>query len=135
MSNPWIIILCHGNWGKYLVEDVKKMFGLKEGVFVHSLMPEISLENYRKEVEKTVSISPKGSILVTDLYGGTTSNTAIYLGIKYKRDAVSGLNVQLLLDLEAERQRKNPEEILEKVLNKNEDVYVDLIKKFKETMR
>lgn len=134
MKTPWIIILCHGNWGKYMVDDVRRMFGLKEGIFVHSLMPEISLESYRNEVEKTVLNSPEGSVLVADLYGGTTSNTAIYLGMKHNRDAISGLNVQLLLNLETERQESS-NNLAERVLNGNENMYVNLIKKFKDMMK
>lgn len=134
MEKPWIIVLCHGTWGKYLIEDIKRMFGLKDNIFVYSLLSETSLESYRNEVEKTVSTSPKGSVIITDLYGGTTSNTAIYLGIKYERDAVSGLNVQLLLDIDAVRQEKTVG-IVEQVLNNNETMYVDLIKKFKNMVK
>lgn len=134
MKTPWIIILCHGTWGEYLVKDVKRMFGLKEGVFVYSLMPEMSAENYRTEVEKCIVTAPEGSVLVADLYGGTTSNTAIYLAMKYNKEAVSGLNVELLLKLENERQSSS-ENIIEKVLADNENMYVDLIKKFKNMVK
>ncbi len=126
----WGIILCHGNWGKELIEDVKKLFGLKNKFFVFSLLPNMSVEDYRKEIEKILKIAPSKTILISDLYGGTTSNTAIYLGLKYNFNAISGLNLPLILEIDKE---EKIEKVLENLFfkeNKNINC-INLIAEFK----
>lgn len=95
-----IIILCHGNWGKVLVEEAEKMFGLTNSYSVVPLFPENSVDGYREAVETEIIKAADNIVLVSDIYGGTTSNTGLYFGIKYKVPVISGLGLQLLLDID-----------------------------------
>ena len=56
-----IILLSHGKWANYLVEDVKKNFGLSHKAEVFSLFPEMSIEDYTKKVSKFVETINKDS--------------------------------------------------------------------------
>ena len=129
-NQMWVVILCHGNWGKELIEDIKKLFGLKNKFLVFPLLPNISVEKYREEIEKILKIAPKKTILVSDLYGGTTSNTAIYLGIKYNLNAISGLSLPLILEIDQEEKIEKVLEVLFLKQNKN-IMCINLIEEFK----
>lgn len=126
----WVAVLCHGNWGKELIEDIKKLFGLKNKFLVFPLLPNMSVEEYREEVEKVLKVAPQNTILISDLYGGTTSNIAIYMGMKYNLNAISGLNLPLILEVDKE---KEIEKILENLfLKENRNITcVNLIEEFK----
>lgn len=126
----WVAVLCHGNWGKELIEDIKKLFGLKNKFLVFPLLPNMSVEEYREEVEKVLKVAPQNTILISDLYGGTTSNIAIYMGMKYNLNAISGLNLPLILEVDKE---KEIEKILENFfLKENRNITcVNLIEEFK----
>lgn len=126
----WVAVLCHGNWGKELIEDIKKLFGLKNKFLVFPLLPNMSVEEYREEVEKVLKVAPQNTILISDLYGGTTSNMAIYMGMKYNLNAISGLNLPLILEVDKE---KEIEKILENLfLKENRSITcVNLIEEFK----
>jgi D-glucosaminate-specific PTS system IIA component len=126
----WVAVLCHGNWGKELIEDIKKLFGLKNKFLVFPLLPNMSVEEYREEVEKVLKVAPQNTILISDLYGGTTSNIAIYMGMKYNLNAISGLNLPLILEVDKE---KEIEKILENLfLKENRSITcVNLIEEFK----
>lgn len=126
----WVVVLCHGNWGKELIEDIKKLFGLKNKFLVFPLLPNMSVEEYREEIEKVLKVAPKKTILISDLYGGTTSNTAIYLGIKYNLNAISGLNLPLVLEIDKEEEIEKILEVLFLKENKN-IMCVNLIEEFK----
>ncbi|WP_300341604.1 hypothetical protein [Fusobacterium sp.] len=129
-SQLWGIVLCHGNWGKELIEDIKKLFGLRNKFLVFPLLPNMSVEEYREEIEKVLEAAPKNTILISDLYGGTTSNTAIYMGMKYNLNAISGLNLPLILEVDKEEEI---EKILENLfLRENKNITcVNLIEEFK----
>lgn len=129
-SQLWGIVLCHGNWGKELIEDIKKLFGLRNKFLVFPLLPNMSVEEYREEIEKVLEAAPKNTILISDLYGGTTSNTAIYMGMKYNLNAISGLNLPLILEIDKE---EGIEKILENLfLRENKNITcVNLIEEFK----
>lgn len=129
-SQLWGIVLCHGNWGKELIEDIKKLFGLRNKFLVFPLLANMPVEEYREEIEKVLENAPKNTILISDLYGGTTSNTAIYLGIKYNLNAISGLNLPLVLEIDKEEEIDKVLEVLFFKENKN-ITCVNLIEEFK----
>ena len=126
----WVAVLCHGNWGKELIEDIKKLFGLKNKFLVFPLLPNMSVEEYREELEKVLKVAPQNTILISDLYGGTTSNTAIYLGIKYNLNAISGLSFSVILEIDKEEKVEKILEVLFLKQNKNV-ICVNLIEEFK----
>ena len=68
--------------------------------------------------------------MISDLYGGTTSNTAIYLGIKYNLNAISGLSLPVILEIDKEEKVEKILEVLFLKQNKNV-ICVNLIEEFK----
>lgn len=129
-----IIVLCHGTWGKELIEDAKKLFGLKNKFLVFSLLPNMSVEVYREKIEEVLKDISQKTILISDLYGGTTSNTAIYLGIRYNLNAISGLSLPLVLEIDKEEE---VDKVLERLfLKENKNIIcVNLIEEFKTTVK
>lgn len=95
---PQVLLLTHGGWGMSLVEGVKMIIGAVDFVQEIPLMPKMTLQEYKKTVEKTVEKIPENSLILTDVFGGTTSNVAAQIGKDRKVKVISGLNMPLLLE-------------------------------------
>lgn len=132
MSKGEIIILCHGNWGKSLVEDGKKIFGLSNHFHVMPLTPEKAVEDYMKEVEEVIKSTGKRCLIIADLFGGTTANVALHISLRYGINAITGLSLQTILIADKELKKDlSLDDLSERIIKENENLCVDLVKKFK----
>lgn len=98
MERPKILLLTHGGWGMSLMQGVKMILGDVKFVSEIALTPEMTLDEYYSEVEAYVALMPKGSLILTDMFGGTTTNVAAKLGKQYSLNVLSGLNAPLLIE-------------------------------------
>lgn len=94
---PYIIILTHGRWGEELVKGAEMICGKIENVYTFSLLPEQSMKDYMEQIENLLQDTPKGSIIIADLFGGTTSNVAAIISSRYDVIALSGLDIAMLI--------------------------------------
>ena len=79
-KKPQILLLTHGGWGMSLVQGVKMILGSVDFVKETALLPEMTLPEYMELVKAEVEKLPEGSIILTDVFGGTTTNVAAKLG-------------------------------------------------------
>ena len=92
-NKPQILLLTHGGWGMSLVKGVRMILGAVDFVSEVPLLPEMTLPEYLGKVKAEVEKLPEGSIILTDVFGGTTTNVGAFHIKVY-----SGLNAPMLLE-------------------------------------
>lgn len=80
MEKPQVLLLTHGGWGMGLVESTKMIIGAVDFVHEIPLTPEVTFSEYYLEVKNYVEKVPSNSIILTDLFGGTTTNVGAKVG-------------------------------------------------------
>ncbi|MDF7639798.1 hypothetical protein PT285_10340 [Lactobacillus sp. ESL0791] len=96
--NVTIVILCHGTWGKSLVRDYQTYFGSSCQFKVFPLEAETEKKMYKDKVDNYIKNNPN-SILICDLFGSTTFQTALKIALNKKLPAYSNLSLELLISL------------------------------------
>jgi len=107
-----IVILTHGKAGEELIRSAEMIIGKMEKVIAVSLGAGEDPSDYRARVSKVLATMPRGSILMTDLFGGTPSNTAAALSKNCAVFAVSGVNLPMLIEAVNLRQVLTGEELV-----------------------
>lgn len=97
-EKPQILLLTHGGWGMSLVTGVRMILGSVDFVTEVALLPEMTLPEYLGKVKAEVEKMPKGSLILTDVFGGTTTNVGAKLGREFDIKVYSGLNAPMLLE-------------------------------------
>lgn len=94
-----VIVVTHGQFGKYLLEAAQTILGPQDqcahiavegSVEVAALLAE--LKNAIKQVN-----TGSGTIILTDMFGGTPSNISLSLLQPGKVDVLTGANLPMLL--------------------------------------
>ena len=98
MEKPQVLLLTHGGWGMGLVESAKMIIGAVDFVHEIPLTPEATFSEYYIEVKDFVEKVPPNSIILTDLFGGTTTNVGAKVGKEKNIKVISGLNAPLLIE-------------------------------------
>lgn len=98
MENPRILILTHGGWGMHLVESLNMILGNIDCCEEIALTPKDTFVEYYNKVKEHVATFPQGSLILTDLFGGTTSNVAAKVAMELNMKAYCGLSAPLLLE-------------------------------------
>lgn len=98
MEKPQILLLTHGGWGMALADSLKMILG--ETDFVHEipLLPELTFADYYEIVKKFTETLHPDSLILTDVFGGTTTNVAAKLGRDHQFKVIAGLNAPLLIE-------------------------------------
>ncbi|EUJ52379.1 PTS sugar transporter subunit IIA [Listeria rocourtiae] len=103
-----LILASHGDFAKEALNSLEMIVGQQENVSTLSLYPGEDLPDFTKRMDDAYKNLDhiKGAIILCDIYGGTPSNAAMGMLIKYqdaKVAAYSGLNLPVLLELSASR--------------------------------
>lgn len=93
-----ILLLTHGGWGETLTNKLTMIIGQIESVSEIALNPSDTPEDYLQRVEQKIEKMPDNSLIITDIAGGTTTNTALRLSQKYKVHILSGLSAIMLME-------------------------------------
>jgi len=93
-----VLVLTHGKFGEELVNSAEMIGGKLPNVNAFSLMPNMSVEEYAASIENELKDKKKYLCLV-DLFGGTPFNTAAILRKKYDITIVTGINLNMLLEV------------------------------------
>ena len=104
MGNTRILLLTHGGWGLALLASVEMIMGKVDFVTEIALTPELTMSDFLERVEAVVAGMPDGSLVLTDFFGGTTTNVAAKVcreklekGEKNIK-VICGLNAPMLLE-------------------------------------
>lgn len=114
-----IIIISHGAFCEGLLNSLQMVAGDTYGVRAVSLIPGESPEAYREKLALVLEgfhdASDSGTIILSDIAGGTPYLSAAYLSKQYKIGLISGMNMPMLLTLAMERtEEMTLEELVEK---------------------
>lgn len=127
-----IVVLCHGTWGKYLVDDLKKYFGTSVEFKLFPLLKNQAKEAYQQDIEEQIRVYDQ-IIFVSDLYGSTTFRVGLILALKFEMLSYTNLSLELLLKcsdvIEAELSQAEIREEL--MLNCNHE-FEELVEKYKQ---
>ena len=126
-----ILLLTHGDWGKYIIEAGKMVVGNVECVSQISLNPSDTFEEFYEKVEKKVSEMKEGSLIITDIFGGTTTNVAAKLSLNYKINIISGLNAPLLFEALLNIDTIDKEETLDNIVEEGKDSCKNILKELR----
>lgn len=97
MEKPQVLLLTHGGWGMSLLNGIQMILGSVDFVHEIPLQPASTLSEYLTAVKEYAVTLPKGSLILTDIFGGTTTNVAVKVGRELGIKVFTGLNAPLLL--------------------------------------
>lgn len=98
MDKPQILLLTHGGWGMALVESLKMIMGSVDFVHEIPLTPEVTFSEYYAKVDEFAAKMPEKSLILTDVFGGTTTNVGAKIGRDRNLKVISGLNAPLMIE-------------------------------------
>ena len=110
-----LVLVTHGNLALEFISAMQHVVGKQEQVEAVCIGPEDDMEMRRNEIlSKAESVnSGDGTILLTDMFGGTPSNLAISIMDRAKVEIIAGINLPMLIKLASLRKDKSLKEAVE----------------------
>ena len=107
-----LVLVTHGNLAKEFVSAMQHVVGKQEQIETVCIGPDDNMEERRDEILNKVEKvnSGEGTIVLTDLFGGTPSNLAISIMDKAKVEILAGVNLPMLIKIASLRKEKNLKE-------------------------
>lgn len=95
------IVITHGNLGKELLLTTETIVGKLNNIISVSFDSLQNPESSKKQIEEAIKQvdEGKGTILLTDLFGGTPSNIAISFLNNKDIEVVSGVNLPMMVKI------------------------------------
>ncbi len=96
-----LILVTHGNLAEEFVHAMQHVVGRQDDVATVCIGPNDDMERRRREISDKIKAvdSGQGTIVLTDLFGGTPSNLAISLMKAGKVEVIAGINLPMLIRL------------------------------------
>lgn len=113
---PGILVVTHGDCGKEIIKSAEMIIGTQKHVKALSLLPGIDPEEFLTEVQKGLEGMADGSLVMSDLFGGTPSNVSAALIGYMNIAAVTGINLAMFIEAIVLRCNMAGEELAEAVL-------------------
>lgn len=100
-----IVLVTHGNLAVEFVNAMEHVVGRQEAVATVCIAPNDDMEQRRKDIAGAIAKvdSGGGTIILTDLFGGTPSNLAISLMNAGTVEVIAGINMPMLIRLAGAR--------------------------------
>jgi PTS system mannose-specific IIA component len=95
------VILSHGQMANELLAAAETVVGAIDNVAAVSIGWHDDVETAQKELERAIHLVEKGSgvLLLTDMFGGTTTNIAAMFYTAGKVEILTGVNLPMVLRL------------------------------------
>lgn len=112
-----LILVTHGNLAAEMLQTTSQILGkVAEGVETLAVTTSSSVEQGAKELKKLLADTPEGSIILTDIFGGSATNIALTASKEFaKCHVITGLNLSMLLTALNHRKKLNDKELAEKI--------------------
>lgn len=103
-----VLIITHGNLGRELINAAEMIKGRLDGVIFVSVDSVKGVEDLKKEITTAIKRLDTGDgvMILTDLFGGTPSNISLSFLKEGKIEVVTGVNLPMLLKLDARNEKK-----------------------------
>lgn len=100
-----LILVTHGRLADQFVEAMEHVVGPQEAVATICIGPNDDMEQRRSDIARAIRSvdSGEGTIILTDLFGGTPSNLAISLLDAGRVEVIAGINLPMLIRLAGAR--------------------------------
>lgn len=107
-----LVLVTHGNLAQEFIAAMQHVVGKQEQVEAVCIGPEDDMEIRRAEIlEKAKKVnSGDGTIILTDMFGGTPSNLALSLMETANVEIIAGINLPMLIKLCSLRKDKSMKE-------------------------
>ncbi len=102
-----IVLVTHGRLAAEFLSALEHIVGAQEGVAGICIGPDDDMEARRQEILQQVRAvdDGDGTVLLTDMFGGTPSNLAISIMDHAKVEVIAGVNLPMLVKLASVRSR------------------------------
>jgi PTS system mannose-specific IIA component len=96
-----LILVTHGRLADEMVSAMQHVVGRQDAVETVCIEPDDDMEQRRQEIAMAIARvdTGEGTIILTDLFGGTPSNLAISLMNAGKVEVIAGINLPMLVRL------------------------------------
>ncbi len=96
-----MVLVTHGDLAKELVSAMEHVVGPQEQVQAVCIGPEDDMEQRRQDILDSVAEvdAGDGTVILTDMFGGTPSNLAISIMDKTNIEVIAGVNLPMLVKL------------------------------------
>lgn len=133
-----ILICSHGSIGRSMIEAVQMIYGDCPNIACIGLEPSDDIEDWGIELGSLVSLFPKGTIVLLDLFGGTPCNQYLMNAAGEalaQQDgqacAAAGVNLSMVLEAIGQRESAELKEISERLTRAGKDAVVNVLQKMK----
>ena len=111
-----LVIVTHGRLAAEFVAATEHVVGPQRNMIAICIGPDDDMEQRREDILKAAQKTDEGdgSIILTDMFGGTPSNLAISIMEKGNFEVVAGVNLPMLIKLASEREASNLEDAVRK---------------------
>ena len=96
-----IVLVTHGRLADEFVAAFEHVVGPQNGIATVCIGPEDDMERRRQDIIDTIASVDGGDgvVLLTDMFGGTTSNLAISVMNETGVEVIAGVNLPMLIQL------------------------------------
>lgn len=110
-----LLLVTHGNLAKEFISALQHVVGPQEQIEAVCIGPDDDVEARREEILKKAHKVDLGygTILLTDMFGGTPSNLAISIMDQAKVEVIAGVNLPMLIKLASLRKDKSLKEAVD----------------------
>jgi len=110
-----IVVVTHGQLARELVSAAEMIVGEIPNVTAVSIGWHESPDDAQREIEAAIdrTDSGKGTVVLTDMFGGTPSNLSMMFLEKGKVEVVTGVNLPMLIRLASLREEEEGDDLLE----------------------
>lgn len=107
-----VLIVTHKDLAEALLAVCDLILGRQENVTAISLDPGAPPEALREQIQKALQqLNGEGTVILTDMLGGTPSNLSLSFLQEGKVEVVTGVNLPMLLKLASLRERNDLGEV------------------------
>ena len=108
-----IVVVTHGQLARELVAAAEMIIGEIPNVTAVSIGWHESPEDARREIEEAIerTESGKGTVVLTDMFGGTPSNLSLTFLEKGHLEVVTGVNLPMLIRLASLREEEEGDDL------------------------
>ena len=101
-----MVLVTHGKLAEEFVAALQHVVGEQAQIAAVCIGPEDDMEQRRQEILRRIGEvdSGDGTVLLTDMFGGTPSNLAISVMDRGKVEVIAGINLPMLIKLASLRQ-------------------------------
>ena len=110
-----IVVVTHGQLARELVAAAEMIVGEIPNVTAVSIGWHDSPDDAQREIEQAIARaeSGKGTVVLTDMFGGTPSNLSMMFLEKGRVEVVTGVNLPMLIKLASLREEDEGDDLLE----------------------